>query len=100
MNKLSSRALAVALAVVTLVPLTGCKKGPALEELKKVEDACKAKDKDKALDIALKAAEGNSSFKKAFDGVFQGVDDKKKANICGEVNLSEMKMRIENGPAI
>ncbi len=88
---------ALALALVTL---SGCKKGPALEELKKVEEACNAKDKEKAADIAMKAAESNSSFKKAFDGVFESVPDKSKANVCGAINLSEMKMRIENGPAI
>lgn len=80
--------------------LGGCKKGPALEELKKVEEACSAKDKEKAVDIALKAAESNSSFKKAFDGVFESVSDKKQANVCGGANLGEMKLRIENGPAI
>lgn len=89
-----------AVAAVALVTLAGCKKGPALEELKKVEEACNAKDKEKAVDIAVKAAESNSAFKKAFDDVFKSVDDKSKANVCGGINLSEMKMRIENGPAI
>ena len=92
--------LSVALSLAFTLSLTGCKKGPALEELKKVEEACSAKEKDKALDLALKASEGNSSFKKAFDGVFDSVPDKSKANVCGGVNLSELKMRIENGPAI
>jgi hypothetical protein len=32
--------------------------------------------------------------------VFEKVDDKSKANVCGAINLSELKMRIENGPAI
>jgi predicted lipoprotein len=59
-----------------------------------------AKDKDKAIQIALDASKANSSFQKAFDGVFEKVDDKSKANVCGAINLSELKMRIENGPAI
>jgi hypothetical protein len=59
------------LVLVALAGLTGCKKGPALEEVKKVEAACQAKDKDKAIEIALKASESNSSFKKAFDRVFE-----------------------------
>jgi len=88
------------LFVLALTGLAGCKKGPALDELKKVEDACQAKDKDKAIDIALKAADSNSSFKKAFDGVFESVSDKKTANICGGASLTEMRMRIENGPSI
>lgn len=92
--------IAIPFALVLSLSLTGCKKGPALEELKKVEEACEAKDKEKAVDIAIKAAEGNSSFKKAFDDVFKSVDDKKKANVCGGINLVELKSRIENGPAI
>ncbi len=91
-----SPALVLALALAS----TGCKKGAALEELKKVEGACAEKDKDKAKELALKAAESNSSFKKAFDAVFASVPDKSQANVCGAINLSEMKMRIENGPAI
>ena len=90
----------VLVAVVALATLSGCKKGPALEEVKKIEDACQNKDKDKALDIALKAAESNSSFKKAFDSTFESVPDKKSANVCGGVNLVELKTKIENGPSI
>jgi hypothetical protein len=97
--KLSNLALAP-LALSFALALTGCKKGPALEELKKVEEACEAKDKEKAVDLAIKASEANSSFKKAFDEVFKTVDDKKKANVCGSINLIELKSRIENGPAI
>jgi hypothetical protein len=96
----SVSAIIAPLFLVALVGLTGCKKGPALEEVKKVEEACQAKDKDKAIDIALKASESNSSFKKAFDGVFASVPDKKQANVCGSINLVELKSRIENGPAI
>jgi|SRR5688572_21391548 hypothetical protein len=91
---------ALSFVVFAAIGLTGCKKGPALEEVKKIEEACNAKDKEKAIDIALKAAESNSSFKKAFDGVFESVEDKKKANVCGGINLAELKTRIENGPAI
>ncbi len=98
--KLSNLSLSAALVFAFALSLSGCKKGPALEEMKKVEEACTAKDKDKALDIALKASESNSSFKKAFDGVFESVPDKKKANVCGAANLVELKSRIENGPAI
>ena len=91
---------AAALITIASLGLTGCNKGPALEELKKVEAACEAKDRDKAVEIAVAAAESNSAFKKAFDDVFKSVDDKKKANVCGAINLVELKTRIENGPAI
>ena len=94
-----ARPVAVVLAV-SLFSLVGCKKGPALEEMKKVEEACAAKDKEKAVDIAIKAAESNSSFKKAFDEVFKGVEDKKKVNVCGALPMVELRTRIENGPAI
>jgi len=90
----------VLVALTALVALPGCKKGPALEEMKKIEDACQSKDKEKALDIALKAAESNSSFKKAFDSTFDSVPDKKSANVCGGMNLVELKTQIENGPSI
>lgn len=92
--------LSPALVLTSALALTGCKKGPALEEMKKVEDACAAKDKEKALDIALKATESNKLFKKAFDGTFESVSDKKQANVCGALMLVELKSRIENGPAI
>lgn len=91
---------AAALTIALSLGLSGCKKGPALEELKKVEAACEAKDRDKAVEIAVAAADSNSAFKKAFDDVFKSVDDKKKANVCGAINLIELKTRIENGPAI
>ena len=90
----------VFVALTAFMTLSGCKKGPALEEVKKIEEACQNKDKEKALDIALKAAESNSSFKKAFDSTFESVPDKKNANVCGGVNLAELKTRIENGPSI
>ena len=97
--KLSSRfsvaSLAFALAALSL---TGCQKGPAKEEFKKIETACAAKDKEKALEIALAAAESNTVFKKAFDGTFESVSDKKKANICGALPLVELGSRIDNGP--
>jgi hypothetical protein len=99
MIKLSNLS-AVALTIFLSLGLTGCKKGPALEELKKVEAACEAKERDKAIEIAIAAADSNSAFKKAFDDVFKSVDDKKKANVCGAINLVELKSRIENGPAI
>jgi hypothetical protein len=66
-----------ALVLVSAFALTGCKKGPALEEMKKIEDACAAKDKEKAIDIALKAA-GRA---KAFDGTFESVSDKKQPTL-------------------
>ncbi len=91
---------AAALTVILSLGLTGCNKGPALEELAKVEAACDAKDRDKAVEIAIAAADANKAFKKAFDDVFKSVDDKKKANVCGAINLIELKSRIENGPAI
>jgi hypothetical protein len=96
---IARRLVVLSLGLLALAA-TGCKKGPALEELKKVEEACAAKDKEKAIQIALDASKSNSSFQKAFDGVFEKVDDKSKANVCGAINLSELKMRIENGPAI
>lgn len=88
----------IGLAVVSLLAVSGCKKGPALEELKKVEEACTAKDKARAVDIAVAAAESNSAFKNAFEAVFASVPDKTVANVCGALNLIEMKSRIENGP--
>jgi hypothetical protein len=96
---IARRLVVLSLGLLALAA-TGCKKGPALEELKKVEEACAAKDKEKAIQIALDASKSNSSFQKAFDGVFEKVDDKSKANVCGAINLVELKSRIENGPAI
>jgi hypothetical protein len=99
-NATMLRRLAVLTLGLVALSTTACKKGPALEELKKVEEACNAKDKEKAIQIALEASKSNSSFQKAFDGVFEKVDDKSKANVCGGINLIELKSRIENGPAI
>lgn len=96
--KLSSRSLAVIVLALATTPLLACAKGGAKEEYKKVEAACEAKDKEKALEIALAASESNSVFKKAFDGTFESVKDKKQANVCGAIPLMELGTRIENGP--
>jgi hypothetical protein len=97
--KLSSRFSAPSLVLVlAALSVTGCQKGPAKEEFKKIESACAAKDKEKALEIALAAYDSNTVFKKAFDGTFESVKDKKQANVCGAVPLVELGSRIDNGP--
>lgn len=96
--KFSSRSLAAFALLALALPLTGCQKGPAKEEFKKIESACEAKDKAKAMEIAMAAYDSNTVFKKAFDGTFESVADKKQANVCGAIPLVELGSRIDNGP--
>ena len=97
--KLSYRFSATSLVLaVAALSVTGCQKGPAKEEFNKIETACAAKDKEKALEIALAAYETNTVFKKAFDGTFESVKEKKQANVCGALPLVELGSRIDSGP--
>jgi hypothetical protein len=87
------------LSLVSTFALAGCgKKEAALAAYAKVDEACKAKDKQKAVELAVSAAKENSVFQKAFDATFAEVSDKSKANVCG-VHGVELEQRIKNGPA-
>lgn len=76
---------------------TGCgkDKAAALEEYKKIDEACKAKDKAKAGELAVKARDANAAFKKAFDETFKDVSDPAKANVCGIYGV-ELEARLKN----
>ena len=88
----------IVLGLVLVVAAAGCgkDKAAALDEYKKIDEACKAKDKAKASEIAVKARDTNAAFKKAFDETFKDVgDDKSKANVCGLYG-SELESRLKN----
>ncbi len=77
------RNLVITATVLAAFCLAGCSdKEGARAEAQKMEDACAAKDKKKALDIALKARESNKAFKSAFNDAFPDVPPE-QANVCG-----------------
>jgi hypothetical protein len=88
--------LGFALALIAGTAACNKDKALALEEYTKIDTACKAGEKDKAKEVAVKAYAANAAFKTAFDEVFKDVgEDKSKANVCG-LPGTELKMRLSN----
>lgn len=91
------RTTLILIGFTLVVGATGCgkEKAAALEEYKKIEEACKAKDKAKASELAVKARDANPAFKKAFDETFKDAGDPSKANVCGIYGV-ELEARLKN----
>ena len=93
-----ARAHHFAIGLALVLAAAGCNKDKtaALDEYKKIEEACKAKDKAKASEIATKTRDSNAAFKKALDDTFKDIgEDKSKANVCGLYGL-ELETRLKN----
>ena len=87
--------LVVAAAVACSVSACSKQKEEAEAEVKKIEDACRSGESDKARTLMLDAAKNNEAFKRAFEGATNDVPDKNRINACGLV-LTEIKTRLKN----